>query len=95
MFKPLRSALEKRSQKYEFQNTAQKNMQTLLFEAMPKEVKEIIKPDDIKYDSNKKDITLITHHWAMANEIALRLDEIYEHTNKSKILFSRILITVE
>ncbi|MEK7194654.1 MAG: hypothetical protein AAB561_01260 [Patescibacteria group bacterium] len=95
MFKPLGSALERRAQKYEFQKMVQKDAQTLLFAAMTQTIKGLIKPGDIKYDAAKKDITLTTHHRAVANEIALRLDEVYECANKSGVAVSRILITVE
>lgn len=95
MFKPIGGALEKRIQKYRFQKTAQKDARTLLFGAMSGSIKEILKPEDIHYDSNKKDVTLVAHHRTIANEIALRLDEIYECTNKSGVSVARVLITVE
>jgi len=95
MFKPLGYSLEKRAQKYEFQRTTQKDARALLFGAMSQTIKKIIKPDNIIYDSNKKDATFVVHHRAIANELALRLDEIYECSSKSGVLVSRILITVE
>lgn len=95
MFKPLGSALEKREQKYTLQKTAQKDAKALLFSAMSQSIKEVIKLEDIRYDSNKKDVILVARHRAVANEIALRLDEIYECANKSGVSFSRVLITME
>ena len=95
MFKPLGSALEKREQKYTIQKAAQKDARNLIFSAMSQSIREIVKLEDIRYDGNKKDVTLVAHHRAIANEIALRLDEIYECASRSGVSFSRVLITME
>lgn len=95
MFKTLGSALEKRRQKYGLQETIQRDAVSLIFNTLSQPVKNLIKPEDIRYDNIKKDVIFVARHRAIANEIALRLDEIYQCANKSGISFSRVLIAME